>query len=140
MTIPASEALRSILVDTSAFYALLDRSDQWQGLATEGLHTLAKQRRRLRTTSLILAETHTLALCRLGFPVAQRWLEALEGIGIICLESRHAPVVTRLPRKTAGQGYSFADAFSFIAMEESRIGAAFTFDRHFGLYGVDVFP
>ena len=60
-----------VLVDTSAVYALLDRSDACHAAAKDSLEGLKKARSEPLLTNFIVAECHALALARLG----HRWPE-----------------------------------------------------------------
>ena len=128
---------RRALVDTSAYYALVDGDDVYHVRA----HALgAALRGRLYTTDLILAETHALLLRRLGREIAVQflvetyqtrtnfarvtWADEQRAIGIIATHD--------------DKDYSFTDATSFAVMERFGITTAFTFDRHFAQYGFTV--
>lgn len=131
---------RAVLVDTSAFYARLDSDDQWHSQAVKGFNLLAQERRFLYTTNLVVAETYTLVLMRLGYPLAQRWLEALLPLNLVFQRAEHHRSVQGLLQRHQGHGFSYTDALSFVVMEELSIQDAFAFDRHFQQYGWTVFP
>ncbi len=123
-------------MDTSAFYGLLDLSDQWHKEAQMRFAKLAKERRALIATNLIVAETQVLAMARLGGTVAQAWLDAAKSINMFFeREEHHARVVEMLTRHK-GAGYSYTDALSFVAMKELELEAVLTFDGHFAQYGL----
>ncbi len=63
-----------VLVDTSAVFALVDRSDHWHAAAKAGLDSLKKARSEPLLTNFIVAECHALLLARLGAPLARKWL------------------------------------------------------------------
>lgn len=65
------------MVDTSAIYALIDRSDDWHGKAKDLLKTLSEQGGDVILTNFIVAETHTLILSRLGHELARGRLKNL---------------------------------------------------------------
>lgn len=140
MTATSSLIERSVLVDTSAFYAMLDRSDQWHSEAVKGFHLLAQEKRFLYATNLIVAETYTLAMTRLGYPIAIGWQKALDNLNLVFQNQGHHRMVQSLLERYQGHGFSYTDAFSFIAMEETGIRTAFAFDRHFQEYGWANFP
>ena len=126
---------RAVFVDTSAFYAYLDRADQWHEKAVQGFLLLSQERRPLFTTNLVMAETYTLALYRLAFPTAMAWLSALESVNLVYQRREHHSKLQALLERYRGHGFSYTDAFSFTAMEEEGISVAFAFDRHFQEYG-----
>jgi len=63
-----------IIVDTSAIYALLDRSDANHGKAVAILGRLRDDGDTVLITNLVFAETHALLLSKLGYAVAWAWL------------------------------------------------------------------
>lgn len=131
---------RSVFTDTSAFYAMLDRDDQWHSEAVKGFHRLAVEKRFVHTTNLVVAETYTLALVRLGYAIANGWLGAINNLNVMFQNSVHHQMVGSLLERYQGQGFSYTDAFSFVAMEAIGTRTAFAFDRHFQDYGWEVFP
>src|SRR5215475_3872949 len=76
-TRPASQARRT-LVDTSAYFALLDHDDANHAQARIISHRLIAEGWRLLTTSFVLAETHALFLNRLSQDIATRFLRGME--------------------------------------------------------------
>ncbi|MBI4337585.1 MAG: type II toxin-antitoxin system VapC family toxin [Chloroflexi bacterium] len=140
MQLPPAQRERAVLVDTSAFYACLDRDDQWHAEATRGLHLLAQERRPLFTTNLVVAETYTLLRLRLGHPIAQRWLESLAAINLVFQRQEHHRAVQTLLARYQKHTFSYTDALSFVMMEEMDLQLAFAFDRHFQQYGWQLFP
>ena len=140
MTATSSLIERSVLVDTSAFYAMLDRNDQWHSAAENGFQLLAREKRLLYTTNLVVAETYALAQVRLGYAIALGWQAALDSLNMVFQNSGHHRRVRSLLERYQGQGFSYTDAFSFVTMEEAGIHIAFAFDRHFQEYGWTMFP
>ena len=65
-----------ILIDTGAFYALADRSDQYHQQART-FYTAASQTDRLLTTDYVLVETWTLVHHRLGWGPAMAFWDRL---------------------------------------------------------------
>ena len=138
MTVPGSIREASVFVDTSAFYALLDRDDQWHSKAEENFTALAREKRPLFTSNLVVAETYLLTLRFLGWQTARRWLAALDINLILQSEIDHKKAQTILD-KYADQSFSYTDAVSFALMERVGIKAALAFDWHFQQYGWEVF-
>jgi len=123
-----------VLVDTSAVFALLDRSDANHAAARARLEQLKRRRVEPLLTNFILAESHVLALGRLGGDIARRWL--LGNIWPIERvneddESKAAAIIGRHVDKT----YSYTDATSFAVMERLGLKTVFAFDPHFRQYG-----
>ena len=128
-----------MFVDTSAFYALLDRSDHWHGEARQGFERLAQQRRPLFTSNLIIAETYVLARYALGHAVAVRWLDSL-ALNLAFQSEHDHERIRELLARYEDKDFSYTDAASFVFMERLGVPTAFTFDAHFRQYGAAVLP
>ena len=63
----------SIFIDTSAFYALMDRSDQFHVKAASVWPSLLGEGISLQTGNYIVIETLALIQNRLGFDAANMW-------------------------------------------------------------------
>lgn len=119
-------------MDTSAFFALTDRSDVNHAQAKKALARLARDGRELLTTSYLLDETLTLVRFRIGHRhavklgeklMASAWCRMLE----ISAELRQA--AWEIFVRYGGQSFSFTDCTSFAVMRAMRLSEAFTFDR-----------
>jgi predicted nucleic acid-binding protein len=126
-----------VLVDTSAVYALLDRGDAWHKAAAATLQSLKLARTEPLLTNFVVAESHALALSRLGPEIARRWLlgnvwpvERLTEHD----EARARAIIAQYTDKT----FSYTDATSFAVMERLGLRRAFAFDPHFQQYGFQV--
>ena len=126
-----------VLVDTSAVYALLDRSDARHGRARASLKQLQTARSEPLLTNFILAECHALSLSRLGPDVARKWLLtnvwAVERVTVDD-EAKAKEIIGKYTDK----GFSYTDATSFAVMERLGLRTAFAFDPHFRQYGFRV--
>lgn len=123
-----------VLVDTSAVFALLDRSDVNHVATLETLGRLRRRRTEPLLTNFIVAESHALALGRLSAELARRWL--LTNVWPIerVAEDDESKAVTIIARY-ADKSFSYTDATSFAVMERLGIRTAFAFDPHFQQYG-----
>ncbi len=137
-SVPRSIRQRTIFVDTSAFYALLDQTDQWHERADAGFRALGASPRPLYTSNLVVAETYGLIQRSLGAPVATRWLASLDINFVFPTEEDHRAALQLLSQHQ-GLGFSYVDASSFVIMEKTDIGTAFAFDDHFRQYGWNLF-
>ena len=126
-----------ILVDTSAVYALLDRSDRWHDAAKVALGRLRDRHAQPTLTNFIVAESHALLLSRLGAESARTWL--LTNVWSVERvspqdEARAKEIIGQYSDKT----FSFTDATSFAVMERLGLRSAFAFDPHFAQYGFEL--
>ena len=96
------------------------------------------------TTNWIIAETHALVLTRLGRARALQMLEQFDvdaGSGqmiTIGIERDDELQARAIIRRYDDKDFSLTDATSFAVMERLGIPTAFTFDRNFAQYGLDV--
>ena len=122
----------SLFVDTSAFYALTDDSDQSYGRATE----LLASAEQLVTTDYVLLETWMLIDKRGGHAAAEAFWKSIRA-GAATVEH-----ITPADLDAAGaigeafhdQGFSLVDRTSFAAMERLGVHRAVTFDDDFAVY------
>ncbi|HEY7830188.1 MAG TPA: PIN domain-containing protein [Solirubrobacteraceae bacterium] len=123
----------SLFVDTSAFYATLDRSDRHNERAKE---ILSAESEPLMTTDHVLVETWRLADVRLGRHVAERFWDALrKGAATIeNVQSGDLDVAWRIGEDFPDQDFSIFDRTSFAVMERLGIARVATFDHHFAIY------
>lgn len=124
-----------LFVDTSAWFALLDRKDRNHLPAARFIH---ESRVPLVTSTYVLDETVTLALRHLGHALAVRvggqiWTEEIARLVHVTPvdEAMAWSIFTRHPDK----GFSFTDCTSFALMQRLGIDTAFAFDTHFEQYG-----
>lgn len=126
----------TVLVDTSAFYALLSESDQRHGRARAVWSRLREEKERLVTTNYVLLETVALIGRRLGIDalrVFQRDLVPVSETVWVHSELHHRAVAALL---TAGiRDLSLVDIVSFEVMREMGLEQAFAFDQHFTQQG-----
>ena len=127
--------MRKIFVDTSAFYALADRSDRHHPSAAEVYGELF-QKVQLVTTDYVLVECWFLISRYLGREAAIKFWDALN-TGIVDLVKvephdlrRAREIISAFP----DQDFSIVDATSFAVMERLEIDKAFAFDDHFRVY------
>lgn len=129
--------MEQILVDSSAIYALLDRSDANHSEAVRILAALSRTPHSIYVTDYIVAESHALILGRLGHALARRWLTSLawhvESVTAMDLR-RGTEIVLTYADKT----FSLTDAVSFAVMDRMQSTYAFAFDRHFVQFGLSL--
>lgn len=126
-----------ILVDTSAVFALLDRRDANHAAARRELTALTRRGTEPLLTNFIVAESHALALSRLGGDLARRWLLGnVWAIERVSVDDEKA--ATGIIRRYTDKTFSYTDATSFAVMERLGVKSAFAFDPHFRQYGFHV--
>lgn len=135
----ASQAMR-LLVDSSAYFALLDRDDSYHSQALAIQSRLIVEGWRLFTTSFVLAETHALLLNRLSQHIATAFLRNLEQATTTLVWVTRADVqrAKEIIYQYDDKDFSLTDATSFAIMERLGITTAFTFDQHFTQYGLTI--
>lgn len=128
-------------IDTSAFYALLDRGDQnhesakkaWTGILDAGGSSVA--------TNYVLVETFALLQNRLGMAAVRGFQEDL--IPILQVEfvtpEQHRSGVSALLAADR-RGLSLVDCVSFEVMRNLGIREVFGFDPHFKEQGFTPIP
>lgn len=136
--------METVLVDTSAFYAFIDATDDQHRLALNGMHrlldgTAANQLVGL-THSSIVVESAALVQRRLGMDAVRDLLEdVIPPIRIRFVDADlHGRAVTAL--LAAGRReISLVDWTSFELMRELRIERALAFDDDFSTHGFAAF-
>ena len=127
-----------VFVDTSAWYPLIVARHPDHARLGTALRSLIRNHRRLVTTNLVVAETHTLLLRRVGRAVALTFLQTVgEPPNIVVRSTRELETAAERNwlARYDGQDFSFADAVSFAVMTERGIREALTLDHHFVVAG-----
>lgn len=129
----------SVLVDTSALFALIDPHDDDHEAAVATFADLADERRIVHNYAVV--EAAALIQRRLGMGQVQ----TLHNDTLPALETRwidletHAAAVTALLAADARR-VSFVDRVSFEVMRRDGIDAAFAFDKDFASQGFRTIP
>lgn len=125
---------RGLFVDTGAWYALADRSDQYHERASELFPRLLRAYRRLVTTNLVIAEAYILIRRMLGHGAAVTFLEKISTsprLSKVYSDRLLEEAAETILRDYSDQDFSYTDAVSFAVMRQQRMSKAFAFDRHF---------
>lgn len=128
-------------VDTSAWYAIIDRSDTDHPPAVRSLRRLARSRTTLVTTGHVLAELHRLLLHRTHRTKASGAVQKM--LATPRLEVAHADeadltAALKWLARFADQDFTLTDAIAFAIMERMKIRRAFAFDHDFSVAGFDL--
>lgn len=127
-----------VFVDTSGFYALLDRTDDQHRAADRILRQAQKDKRRFLTTDHVLDETATLLKSRGNGHLLGDFFERVQNSQVCRIEWTDAArfhVAQAFFLKHADQEWSFTDCLSFCLMKELRLRDALTKDGHFNEAG-----
>lgn len=130
--------MEKVMVDTSAVYALLDRSDTNHTRAVELLKKMQGERLLVTLTNFIVAEAHALVLTRLGHGLARTWLKNLRWPveRVVAEDEERAREIILAYEDKA---FSYTDATTFAVMERTGIKIAFAFDNHFLQFGFTLY-
>lgn len=137
-----------ILIDTGAFYALIDKNDLNHTEARRFYEKIAGKE--VLCASLpILTEAWLLIEARLGSYFANKlWESASKGVfEILELERGDLERAFEIENKYSKAGFGFIDSTCFALCEKYKINKVFTYDRkHFRIYkpgfsdSLDLFP
>jgi uncharacterized protein len=130
-----------VFIDTSAFYALLDRDDDnhleagrvWTAILRDAYH--------LVTSNYVLVESFALLQHRLGTDAVRGFHEdivPLVHIEFIAAEMHRAGISALL--SAARRSLSLVDCVSFEVMRSLGVKTVFAFDSHFREQGCAVIP
>lgn len=126
---------KKIFIDTSAWYAIIDKNDRDHAAAVDKVRILDHP---LLTSNYILDEILTLLKSRLGpsiaIPFGQKlWNQEVSALVRITEEDEER--AWGIFRQYEDKGFSFTDCTSFALMERLDINTVFAFDDHFSQYG-----
>jgi predicted nucleic acid-binding protein len=131
----------SAFVDTSAFYALLVRTDGAHETVRTAFARLLADGRPLWTTSFVLVETMALLQHRIGLAASRDFDEDV--LPVVRVRWVDEPLyrlgIDRLWREDRRQ-LSLVDAISFECMRHQGIDTALAVDPHFAEAGFVVLP
>jgi predicted nucleic acid-binding protein len=131
----------TVFVDTSALYALLDRSDANHRSAVNAWVDFLKSDERLITSNYVLVESFALTQSRLGIAAARLLEEDIMPIINVNFVGREIHRSSISAVLSAGRrNLSLVDCVSFEIMRTLGIKTAFTFDPHFKEQGFTILP
>lgn len=127
-----------VFIDTSAFYALLDRDDANHRKAKNILDKILLSQNTLITSNYVLVESFALMQNRLGLPAVRGFQEDM--LPLINIEwvnsSAHKSGVSAL-LAASKRRLSLVDCVSFELMRNLGIKKVFAFDPHFEEQGFE---
>ena len=131
----------TVLVDTSALFALLDETDQRHPSAVDTFERLGEQGVALASHSYVVTEAIALLQRRVGTEAVRRLVDAILPVVDVTWVDRplHERAVATLLIADR-RGLSIVDHVSFTHMRDRDIRSAFAFDRDFVDQGFEVVP
>jgi len=128
-----------VFVDTSAFYALMDRSDKNYEQAAALWKYLVEKDLYLNTSNYVVVETLAILQSRLGFEAANLWYrDVLSLAEVLWIEGSIHNLAHELWLGLGRRKLSFVDCVSFVTMRHYKIEKVFVFDRHFEEQGFEI--
>lgn len=135
LRIPNTIKEQVIFVDTSAFYACFASNDSQHRKARDLFTELARDRWRLVTTNMVVAETYNLVLRELGYHQACQWLEVSQELNIERVMEYDEDVAREILKKNPQKLYSYPDATSFAVMLRLGLDQCVDFSNHYRDFG-----
>lgn len=135
--------MRTVFIDTGAFVALRNASEQEHESARATLSGLVAEGAMLVTSNYVVAETYTALLVRVGYAEAIEWgrrLRSGTSIERVHLDEAIEQAAWTILESHSDKRWSFVDATSFALIERESIDTAFAFDHHFRQRGLSVLP
>lgn len=130
-----------LFVDTSAWYALNDRDDQFHQQALEKLLQIKSERIEVITSDYVFDESVTLISARIGHRAAVSFGDSMLKSNVrqmLTISDDVRLAAFELFRKYADKTLSFTDCTSFALMKRYKLKTAFTFDAHFRQVGFEL--
>jgi len=128
-----------VFVDTSAFYALIDRSDRYHAQASALWTDLLDDSFRLLTSNYVVWETIGLLQKRIGFEAARLWHKDILGVlDVLWVDEGMHQRAYELWLNLGRRRLSLVDCVSFVTMHAHMIEKAFCFKPHFEDHGISL--
>jgi predicted nucleic acid-binding protein len=126
----------SVFIDTGAFIALIDKTDQLHKKAVAVVSALETGRK--ITSVSVLLETALYLQRRLNQGISQQFWQSLvsskSDIELLSPEPADLERAYQIAVQYSDQSFSWVDCTSFAIMERCRIPRAFSFDQDFLIY------
>ena len=133
--------MKRIFGDTSAFFALVDKTERYHEKAIEMSNKIAKEKLEIVISDHILSETITLVRGKIGFResllIGKKLLDS-KITTLVIINEKILNNAWDIFLKYSDKDFSFIDCISFAVMEQEGIDTAFTFDHHFEQIGFKI--
>lgn len=127
-----------VFIDTSAFFAVLDESEQNHALALRRLRHLVSHQVPMVTSNYVVVETCALLQRRIGMKAVQTFREeALPGVTVKWVTERQHDIALASLLGSDRRKLSLVDCVSFEVMRANELRTAFAFDEDFINEGFD---
>jgi predicted nucleic acid-binding protein len=124
--------IEKVFIDTSAFYALMDRSDSYHQSASRLWTHFLDKGYELKTSNYVAVETLALMQNRLGFEAADLWSRDVLGIvGTIWIDEVLHNLAFEIWLSLGRRKLSLVDCASFVVMRHDKVEKFLGFDKHF---------
>ncbi len=134
---------KTIFVDSSAFIAMANQGDQYHPAAKDFLAEITATNFRLITSNFVLDEAYTHIKRAGGSKLAIDFgneIQSNSNVKIITIDQKLEKRAWDIFKKYLDQTFSYTDCASFALMEGRKIADAFSFDRHFRIFGFNSLP
>ncbi len=129
-----------VFVDTSAWYALIDRADPDHAAVTA---CLREHKGCLVTSNFVFDETVTLLRYRLGWSPAQRFGDSLRAGNLaqmVRIDTQDENDAWTVFERYRDHALSFTDCSSFVLMRRLQLSTAVALDADFRAFGLLTLP
>jgi predicted nucleic acid-binding protein len=124
--------MKTVFVDTSGFYACLDRTDSFHPRALAAFERAEKENWTLLTTNYVVHETWALIQRRLGWEAVETLLnDLLPRCPIVWVDENLYNAAAARCRQIRERRFSLTDAISLECMARQKITLAIAQDEHF---------
>lgn len=126
-----------LFIDTGAFIALTDMSDENHQAANNFYIKVKEKGIKLVTTNFVVCETMNYLRAKVSHEVAVAFREGFKKSSlfeIIDITPLLDEAAFRIFKQYADKDFSFTDCTSFAAMQFLKLRKAFAFDKHFEQY------
>ncbi len=135
--------INKTFVDTGAFIAVTDKSDQYHSNAVIYFKELLESRQSLVTTNFVLDETYTRLKRKLGSHAAITFGDSIkksDQLEIITVDEEIERRAWGIFKRYQDQAFSYTDCTSFSVMQMKKLKTSFAFDIHFEIFGFNIVP
>ena len=131
--------IEKVFIDTSAFYALMDRSDSYHLSASKLWAHILDKGYYLKTSNYVTVETLALLQNRLGFEAADLWARDVLGIvETLWIDKLLHNLAFEIWLSLGRRKLSLVDCTCFVIMRQDKMEKVFGYDKHFTEHGFEI--